>query len=170
MPSSHSWIVCETAGRWAAALRLAVARWQCAGADCVVLPRIHEVRSLADLEMGIKASSNAVGFVEVSNDNLALILEIFAKNARRNSRCVALLDSESSWQANSETPQPVNRESVADVLMEAGALCVVNSPRQIGSAIAIVTQYCTVRAAMAAPDGDESIAERAWASVPWQDA
>lgn len=169
-PRAQSWIVCETTGRWAAALRVALKRFQAARTGTVT-PRTREARGLAELEASIGTTGATVGFVEVRSDNLAAILELFAKSARRNLHFVALLGDELGRPPEIGNARPTSRQSVADVLTEAGALCVINSPRQIGAAIEIAMQYCTVHTAATVGTGDsESLAERAWAALPWQDA
>jgi hypothetical protein len=158
MPNSQRWIVCEEAGRWSAALKAALARRQAASASRAAVPRVQEVRSLIDIEVGVKSHSDAIGFVEVTHENLATVLELLAKYAGRNSRFVALLGAD------------LGGPLAAEALIEAGALCVVSAPRHVGTAIEIAEQYCTVRSRVGAPNSDESIADRAWAALPWQGA
>jgi hypothetical protein len=158
MANPETWIVCESAGRWTAALRLALARRQVERANRNAMPRIQEVRSLADLDLGVSSQYDALGFVEVSPVNLALVLEIVTQYARRNQRFVALLAGD------------LGGTSAADALTEAGAMCVVSAPRHIGTAIEIAERYSAGRSRAGSPNCEESIAEWAWTALPWQDA
>jgi hypothetical protein len=91
-------------------LRAALTRRQAAGSSRAAVPRVQEVRRLADLEMGVKSHGDAVGFVETNHENFATVLEVLAKYARRNSRFVALLGAD------------LGEPDAADALTEAGAL------------------------------------------------
>jgi hypothetical protein len=128
------------------------------------------VRTLEDFEEATKAHGD-VGLIEVRTDNLAAVLDLLAKGLRRNVRFVALLDSELHLPAGpAHARAPISQES-ADILTEAGALAVIDSPRQILTAIRVAEQYGALRRGVAAPSGQlESVVDRAWAALPWQGA
>jgi hypothetical protein len=158
MSRSRNWIFCESTGRWAAAMRTALERRQFGVTGKLKMPRIQEVRSQADLEAAIGANRETLGFVEVSDKNLAAVLDMLARYMRRNSRLVGLLEVTSE------------RQAAAEALTEAGALCVASAPRNIAAVIDVAEQYCDLRTRGGTPAAAESIADLAWAALPWQDA
>lgn len=170
MSRNQSWIVCESSGYWSAALRAALARRQASSVVRVPQPRIREVRSLADLETGSRGIQSGLGFVEVTERNLAAVLELFVKNSARNVRFIALLEGSLGRKKGTDGSQTRIRQSVSDSLSEAGALAVISAPRHIGAVLEIAFRYNTLRASLSAdPASAISIADRAWASLPWQD-
>ena len=102
--------------------------------------------------------------VEVHRDNLASVLELVA-NSRTKNRLAALLD------ANLDSP---HSQLVADALLEAGAIAVLDSPRQIATLLDVAS--CTRRTAPHAEsrhgesDSLMSVIDEAWAALPWQDS
>src|SRR4051812_33451844 len=89
MPTTQTWVVCEQSGRWAAALRLAIARLS----RVQFVLRLHEVRSLAELLAFSSDHRDDLSLIEVGRQNLAEVLELLAKDESvRPKRYVALLD------------------------------------------------------------------------------
>jgi hypothetical protein len=155
MPTSNPWIVCEKSGRWAAALRIALDQ----ETSIVHGPRILEVRSLAELDAAMNKRSARLGFVEVRPDNLGAVLEILTNGPHQNVRYVALLDDALA-----------GHQLVADVLWEAGAAEVIDSPRRMRPVLKFAELTAAVHTILPARTNElESIAERAWAALPWQD-
>jgi hypothetical protein len=153
MPNPRSWIVCETSGRWTAALRVALARQ-----NLVHAGRIQEVRSLPEVSAAQEASS-ALVLVEVRPDNLAASMNWFLRGWQHGARAVALLGGE------------LSADQVAEALLEAGALAVIESPRHVAAVFGLAGRVAASRLAHAKKSGSVlSIAERAWAALPWQDA
>jgi hypothetical protein len=172
MPTSPIiYIVCESTGRWAAAMRVALARKRFSPDSFAVSPRIQEVRSLSQLEPAISTQDQALGFVEVRADNLGPVLDLLAKCQRRNVRLVALLEGELDRKTSSTDSLPPTGTLSSDAVEEAGALAAIESPRQIALAIAFAERYFASHTRSAAPFSEQqSIADRAWAALPWQDA
>jgi hypothetical protein len=170
-PVSNPWIVCETSGRWAAALRLAIAR-EGAAHRCTGLPRrIQEVRSLAEFDLAMSESHAALGLVEARLDNLAAVLELLSRGWKRNARLAALLDESLRRQLVRVNSQRLSHRDATDALCEAGALAVIETPRHISRLFAAAERLLAFRTRVLESEGDPtSIADRAWAALPWQDA
>lgn len=169
MAANKPWIVCETTGRWAAALRVAMARH--ATNNRANLPtRIVEVRTLAELASTARDRLPSLQLVEVDFDNFAAALAILARDRLQGSSMVAAL-GESMCSSKQTKTQTRNRCSEAiDALLEAGATLVLESPRHVSRLFALAkvldrrTQHTASDAALS------SIAASAWAALPWQDA
>ena len=174
MASRNHWIVCESAGRWSAALRVAIARQATKLGELAGSPQIDVVRTLAELDAAMREQSPALALVEVRSDNLAAVLELLAKSWRRNVRLAALLDSELGLQPSAGSSQSPDRPFAADALLEAGALAVIDSPRQISMLLNLAEcQSLAGGRKVESADSDDSLAaivDRAWAALPWQDA
>jgi hypothetical protein len=170
MPTSPTWIVCEKTGKWAASIRVAIARQSTKRGRPIAIPRIQEVRALAEFEAAVQ-TLDAVGLLEVRADNLAAVLELLANAWRRNVRIVALLDCEMQTPSSYSHARPPSSRGSTDVVAEAGALAVIDSPRQISTAIQVIERYWAARSKVVSLSGErESIVDRAWAALPWQDA
>ena len=155
MPTSNPWIVCEKSGRWAAALRVTVGREKAFN----LAPHILEVRNSAELDEAMNNRSASLGFVEVCPDNLGAVLEMLTNSPHQNVRYVALLDDALT-----------GHQLVADVLWEAGAAEVIDSPRRMRPALKLAELTAARHAKLPTRTSKlESIAERAWAALPWQD-
>ena len=149
---SQSWIVCERTGRWIAALRQAVDRAAKKRGN-PSSSNIRETRTLADFNAACCERPATLGLVEVRIESFAAILDLLSSEGTRRVPIVALLHE----------PLP------ADVLREAGALAVIDSPRRIASVLELAKQASTMQSH---PHDVESmpIADWAWAALPWQDA
>lgn len=171
MPASNPWIVCESSGRWAATLRLALVR-EGAAHGCPGLPRrIQEVRSLAELGSAMRENRTALGLVEVRSENLAAVLELLSWGWQRNVRLAALLDESPRRQPFGVNSRRSSHQDATDALCEAGALAVIETPRQISKLFAAAARQLAFRTRILELKGDPtSIADRAWAALPWQDA
>lgn len=153
------WIVCERSGRWAAALRRAV------GPVASDRRQLHEARSLGELTARLDELPRAVALVEVRRTNLAETLTWLAdvSSLHPQARCVALLDC--------ETFEHEVRNGVAEVVLAAGAVDVTDSPRHLRQVLAVGRRHAT--APVETPPGlddRQSLAEWAWALLPWQSA
>jgi hypothetical protein len=156
MPISNPWIVCEKSGRWTAALRVALSREK----SITLTPRFLQVRSLAELDAAMNQRGAPVGLVEVRPDNLGAALEMFAKSTPQNFPFIALLDDTLA-----------GHQVVTDALWEAGAAEVVDSPRRMRPVMKFAELAAAVRVKLPARAIEvKSIAEKAWAALPWQDS
>lgn len=168
----REWIVCELTRRWAAALRIAIARaprWPRGK------PRLVEVRQLALLTERLEARPDGLALVEARRANFAQTLQWLAVTRRwfREAQLVALIDRDLIVRANARASLclPMDRPSAADVLQEAGAHEVVISPRQLHPVFALDERRMTIPTApRGAQPSDVPIADWVWASLPWQDA
>ena len=153
---SCEWIVCEPTNRWAAALRVAVARaanWP-AGE-----PRLYEVRSLEELAARLEVRPNSLGFINVHDNNVPRVLSWLAaaRGLYSRARFVALIDCR------------LSREEIADALLEAGAAEIAYSPRYLQHVLAPPPPPPPPAAARpAASAADNSLMESIWSSLPWQ--
>jgi len=152
MANERAWIVCETTGRWTAALNIAIERQGAA----IHSKRIQELRTLLELHAAMPDAKSAIVLLEVRINSFPAALSLFLEAWRRNNRMVALLG------------EGLEPEQATEALLEAGALAVISSPRHIGSVIELANRVA--RASQAVVDQDNSIAHRAWAALPWQDA
>jgi len=156
------WIVCERSGRWAAALRLAIARQR---TSPIGKQPLHEVRSLQELAARLAERPRAVALVEVRRTNLAETLAWLAEAGPTypKARFVVLVDREES---DGEVGS-----GMTGVLLAAGAVGVADSPRRLQHVLAVGQRHFASQGRM--PNGlgeNQSLAEWAWALLPWQPA
>jgi hypothetical protein len=156
------WIIWEKSGRWAAALRTATAHLSAERLKASVPRRIREVRSLDEFQSALDDGRFQLGLVEVRLENLAAILGLLSSRSRSRGPIAALLD---------ETLRGTANQLSVDVLREAGALTVVNSPRRISALLALTQGLAaTPSSVSAAADEQPSFADWARSALPWQDA
>ena len=154
MPNVPLWIVCETSGRWTAALRVAIARQELKHGN-----RIQEVRSLPELEVAAKEAASAMAFLEVDPANLAASLNWFSICWQRGVRAVALLGTE------------LVAHQATEAILEAGALTVIESPRHVAAVLGLAGRVAVSRSKHAKKTSSAlTTTERVWAALPWQDA
>jgi hypothetical protein len=158
----QTWVVCEQSGRWVSALRLAIARRP----NERLTPRLYEVRGLPELLSLLKERTIELSLVEVGRANLADVLELLAEGRlTRSSRNVALLDR-SICETNS-----AERRAASDALWEAGAVDVVESPRNLVRLFALGERLADLSGKSGHNSLDrQAVAEWAWSLLPWQDA
>jgi hypothetical protein len=164
------WVVCERKGRWAGALRAALSR---TGWPPSSVPRLREVRQLAELSPRLESHADQLVLVEVERATFGSVLEWLASICRRHrgARVVALLNRD-VWDsdiADSRVRRRIRRAAI-DALFEAGASDVSTSPRQL-QAILALGRRCNSHRSMSrdVPGAQLSIADAVWASLPWQD-
>jgi hypothetical protein len=154
------WTICERSGRWTAAVRLAIQRANWPAAD---VPRLLEVRRLTELEKRLDTQANEVALVEIDRANLAEMLSWLAtaSRSRPGTRWAALIDIEDI--------SPDAREQLADVLREAGANEVADTPRQVQRVLTLGRPTATQSTLPNSRPADLSQMAWAWESLPWQD-
>jgi hypothetical protein len=167
--SRVEWIVCERSGRWAAAVRAALGRSAWPPSN---VPRVYEVRQLGELRERLAERPDGLALVEAQResfgDTLAWLAEAVREN--RSAQFIALVDRGvwGSVEQGAVTRQR-DRRLVVVALREAGAADVVTSPRQLGGLLALGERHASLRATeRGGPASTISIAEWAWASLPWQ--
>jgi hypothetical protein len=165
---TNSWIICETTGRWAAALRIAIAHPK-KHANAKMPRRICEVRSLKHFQSAIGEEPFALGLVEARLENLADIFELLSSERRPPTPIAALLHDSLERNANSENGPSIQYQAPKDALREAGALEVIDSPRRISELLGLAECLAATSSLLSAAGRQASFAERAWAAVPWQD-
>lgn len=156
--SGCDWIVCERTSRWAAALRLALER---DGAKSGPHHRIRETRRLSELTAEVLERPACIAAIETHHDNFADVLEWLSTADLRfpAARSVVLVDRSIGLSERHET---------RIALREAGALEVVESPRQLGSLIELGRRPAPTSKNVAAIAENSPLVERIWASLPWQ--
>ncbi len=127
-------------------------------------PRLHEVRSLAELMADLREPGNGLGLVEVDRANLAEVLELLGDRRHHFScRLVALLD-----QTMAET---AGKAQIIDALWQAGAAEVVESPRRLLGLLQLHNRLADEDGKVfSRPAVGQSLADWAWSKLPWQDA
>jgi hypothetical protein len=165
---TNSWIICETTGRWAAALRVAIAHPN-KHANAKMPRRICEVRSLEHFQSAFGEEPIALGLVEVRPENLADIFEFLSSERRPPTPIAALLHDTLQQNPVAENGQSIQSQSPQDALREAGALEVIDSPRRISELLGLAERLAATSSLLSAAGRLASFAERAWAAVPWQD-
>jgi hypothetical protein len=114
---------------------------------------------LPELSAAIEAAKSAIVLLEVRSDNFQAALNLLSESWRHNTRFVALLG------------EGLEPDQATESLFEAGALAVIRSPRRISAVIELARRLAASTATQAKMgDAAESIVNRAWASLPWQDA
>lgn len=153
MSTPGSWIICEKSGRWAAALRVSLERRK----HTPFTSRILETRSLAELDLAIKEHKAAFVLVEVRPESMADVLSFLTKRNWGTAQVVAMLEFGGE--------RSTDFRLATDALLEAGAIEVIESSRQLGAVLEIAERqpqnYWT--------EHTGTIADRAWAALPWQD-
>jgi hypothetical protein len=148
----QTWIVCESSGRWSAAFRIAFAGLR----NNRIALRLSEVRSLSDLKGRVDERPYDLILVEVGESNLAEVLETLNNLPMLSGQFVALVDDTIC--------------GAMDVLWEAGAIEVVESPRQLRGLLAIGNRIAAAKTATrGGPAERQSIADWAPSMLPWQD-
>jgi len=149
---STTWLVCERTGRWAAALRQAIDRR--AQKSARTTPQlVRETRNLAGLNAAMSERPVTLNLVEVRTEDYAAVLDLLSSDNSRHFPIVALLED----------------NLPPDALREAGALAVIDSPRRISWALELANQISSTQPPQYAIER-VSIADWAWAALPWQDA
>jgi hypothetical protein len=165
------WIVCERGNRWAAGLRVAVARQFPIGLQA---PRLCEVRRLAELTERLDTRPNGFGLVEVHPSNFAAVLAWLSEAACHypDGCCAALVDVPSVESGEYEPwLDRDERNEVTSALLEAGAVAVTDSPRHLQHVLTIGQQHCEHVAALTSSTATSpGLEEWARGLVPWQDA
>lgn len=167
-----SWMVCERTGRWAAALRVAITRDEVSRRKVTrahSTHRVTEFRSLPTLRGSLPKGRLAIVLVEVGNENLADVLELFSTHHDQNLRFAALMDD--SWKTSTGRTKSIVRDpdSVSDALLEAGAADILQTPRQIARLFPLAARLARAGSCFGKTAGDDSIAEMAKHALPWQD-
>ncbi len=175
MPPLKSWVVCEASGRWAAALRLAISRrradQQLVLADATNVPAtVRDVRSISELVATLRQHNDAFPLVEVNRQNLAEVLEIPSTLRIIDVPPAALLDDSLCKCSSGRNRVATDHDLIVAALQEAGFVDVLESPRQIGGLIELAARYAATQPDTNGSADLSTVAEFAWAALPWQDA
>jgi hypothetical protein len=162
--NSHAWVICESSGHWAAALRIAVARQ--APAHSSIL--LREVRSLSEMDTQLDEQHFVLVLVELAPANLDHVLSWLAafRQSRCGSRAVALLSRDCGrWFVGG------GEAEVEDALFEAGVVGIARSPRRLAHILQLGEQLAERHKRDREARCDcQSLADWAWAQLPWQEA
>jgi hypothetical protein len=97
--------------------------------------------------------------IEVNPKNLTEVLPLLLTGSSQLSQFVALLDNPAG-----------QLQLIADLFWEAGALEVVESPRQLAGLFALQNRLAAARGpSVGGVDRRQSFADWAWSALPWQD-
>lgn len=165
-----SWLVCETTGRWAAALRLAIARREQDTSPKLPARHVRELRSLSELEAVLQQGSSPHAFVEVRRENLGAVLDLLSSHRHEGVQFIGLLDDSVGHDSSNNSSIAGDQAPIIDVLFEAGAIDVIRTPRQIGRLLVATSYQYRGRSCLGDAAREYSITELAWNALPWQDA
>jgi hypothetical protein len=167
--SSYEWIIYERRGVWAAGLRMAIAR---RGPGTTGTPRIYEVRSLEGLNERLTAKPDSLALVELHPGNTTQVLSWLARlpTFHCQARFVALVDRSLASPDEANLASPASHSSrVANVLLEAGALEIVFSPRQLPRILATAIKHAELwESRRQTTRLHQSLTDWAWSLLPWQ--
>src|SRR5215208_3174706 len=125
MLAALKWIICEESGRWTAAMRVVFSRQP----KAQTAPRLYEVRTLGELSAHMYEYGCDLALVEVDQQNLTDVLELLKRRGPRAPHVVALLgDVGTQRRAAAAITLDPSMQTVADLLWEAGAAEIVESP------------------------------------------
>jgi hypothetical protein len=161
------WIVCERSDRWAAAIRSVFVKSQ----GSKIPPRLYEIRHLNELKPVWKDRPNSMTLVEVAPDNLPQVVELLSAESCLCETHIAALMDYSLWQdaESSHVERNDRKGRIADVLREAGARDVFDSPRRLQGLLELRDRL--VAHWVSSPGMNySSIHEWAHSLLPWQDA
>jgi hypothetical protein len=165
----NSWIICETSGRWAAALRATIARSTCNRANANLPSRVREVRHFYEFQTSIAEQRFTLALLEVQRHNLQDTLNFLSAYRRSDVPIVALLHESLGDNTQGDQRPPNSFQSAADVLREAGVVATVDSPRRISEIFALSQSLTTSHSQSTAARSQLSFTEWAQAALPWQD-
>lgn len=167
----QTWIVCEPDGRWTAAIRTAFARRQRGELG----PRVVEVRTIDELNSQLDAKSPALALVVVCESNLTAVLRLLLGCERSRQLVAVALDPSlyrpvESATAGRNGSEDSGRE-LRDLLWEAGAAEVVESPRNVGGLTALYDRLSVIgKPASARGAASQRLVEWATSLLPWQES
>jgi hypothetical protein len=166
----REWIVCERTSRWAAGLRTILARHAIPHQS---VHRIVEVRSLAELAARLNERPASIALVEVNDRNLAACLKWLAdaQDLSPHACFVALLDESLVSPAESRPePDAAGHHDIVSVLLEAGTVGVVDSPRHLHRILETAERHWSRnRVDGASSARSRPLVEWAKSLLPWQD-
>lgn len=162
------WLVCERTGRSAAALRIAVARDAARRRNDRNIHRIKEFRGLRELSESLPNDHPAIALVEVGEENLADVVEFLSGQHNKHLRFVALKDESLRKSADNTKLIVPDRDFVSNTLFEAGAVDILETPRQISRLLPLAARLAQADSCFSKSPRDYSIAEMAKLALPWQ--
>lgn len=169
MLAAQKWVVCEESGRWTAALRMAFARLP----EVRSAPRLYEVRSLGELSTYSDENRCDLTLIEVGRENLTETIQLLIRRGSRLSQFVGLLKESVPQQRHAAAPihgEP-GSQPIADLLWEAGAADVLESPRQLQGLLSLHSRLDAARSPILGSFAErQSFPDWAWSTLPWQDA
>jgi hypothetical protein len=167
MLAAQKWMICEKLHRWTPALRVAFSRL----AIAQTAPRLHEARTLGELSTQSDEHGCDLVLVEADRHNLSEVLQLLAHRRLHAPRVVALLaDIGPQRHAPASIAGEPTTQAVTNLLWEAGAVEIVESPRQICRLLALHNRLVVARASITVDSVEpQSFAEWAWSTLPWQD-
>jgi hypothetical protein len=129
------------------------------------------VRSQQELLERLEPQPQSLAFLEIHPSNLGKLLPWLADNSRRfpRSNFIALLDG-SFGVAKSPLSNrfPADTHDIADVLLEAGAAEIADSPRRLQHIFVLAARHAAiVGGSQSRAACEQSIADWGWSQLPW---
>lgn len=158
-------IVCSSAARWSAAVRIAISaatrRWP------RFVFRLHEVEELAHVSRELELASCGIVGLEVGEENLRGCLRWLTSDPAQLVPVVGLLSIPPSPADVYAAEQRNQRaETLATLVREAGAVWVLSSPLAAADLLEIAARNALARPA--APPFAHALSDDIWRSLPWQ--
>jgi hypothetical protein len=159
--SRCNWIICERTGFWTAAIRMGVGRedW-----PPQLMPRIYEVRRMAELTARLEVHRNSLALVEADDLSFGDVLAWLSATGQSypQARFAVLVAR--------KVTQRRDWQLLVDSLREAGADDVVVSPRMLRGLLALGLRHAILQSSSDKPPIETMpIEKRLSASLPWQD-
>jgi hypothetical protein len=166
MLTAQTWIVCEKSGRWTAALRTAFARLP----EVQPPPRLREVRTLDELSSYLEEHGHDLALIEAGGGNLTAVLQLMVRRGPMATQFVALVDDADIQPRHPAITTGNGTQPIVDLLWEAGAMEVVESPRQLNGLLALHDRLSAAHGTInSGVNESQSFADWAWSTLPWQD-
>ena len=158
-------IVCSSATRWSAAVRIAISaaarRWP------QFVFRLHEVEELAHVSRELELASGGIVGLEIGEENLRGCLSWLTSTQEPPVPVVGLLSIAPSPADVYAAEQHDRRaETLATLVREAGAVWTLSSPLETADLLEVAARNCLARPAT--PPVAHALSGEIWRSLPWQ--
>jgi hypothetical protein len=111
-----------------------------------------------------------LALVEVRRENLTEVLQLLVRRGSYLPQFVALLEETALQQHAAAMRGELGTQPIADLLWEAGAADVVESPRQLRGLLALHSRLAAAQSSIVDSFAErQSFSDWAWSTLPWQD-
>jgi hypothetical protein len=154
--SPSPWLICESKPRWAPAIRTALARDDRFSDR---LRQLREFRGLVDLANALPAAEESFICIEIGRSGLAAVLNWLPQKLAEYPHCHAVAGLAADEHLT---------DQLHSLLIEAGFLCVTESPRAVHLLIDFGRRHDILAAARQRQAIQRlSQTEQVWAELPW---